>query len=73
MIEVRDFEIIRKGISNWNMYRDATVLVTGATGRLGRYIVETLVDVDIKYNLNVRIVGMARNKAKAIEVFGNLL
>lgn len=73
MIEVRDFEIIRKGISNWNMYRDTTVLVTGATGRLGRYIVETLVDVDIKYNLNVRIVGMARNKAKAIEVFGNLL
>ena len=72
-MESRDFNIICKGISNWNMYRNATVLVTGATGRLGRYIVETLVDVDIKYNLNLRIIGMARNNTKAIEVFGELL
>lgn len=72
-METRDFEIIRKGISNWNMYRDRSILVTGATGRLGRYIVETLVDVDIKYNLNLRVIGMARSKNKAFETFGNLL
>lgn len=72
-MESRDLDIIRKGISNWNMYRNATVLITGATGRLGRYIVEALVDVDLKYNLNMRVVGMARNNKKAIEVFGDLL
>lgn len=72
-METRDFEIIRKGISNWNMYRDKSILVTGATGRLGRYIVETLVDVDIKYNLNLRVIGMARSMNKALETFGNLL
>ena len=72
-MESRDLDIIRKGISNWNMYRNTTVLITGATGRLGRYIVEALVDVDLKYNLNMRVVGMARNNKKAIEVFGDLL
>lgn len=72
-MESRDLDIIRKGISNWNMYRNKTILVTGATGRLGRYILETLVDVDLKYNFNLRVLGMARNKEKAIEVFGDLL
>lgn len=72
-MESRDLKIICRGISNWNMYRDSTILITGATGRLGRYIVESLVDVDLKYNLNLRIVGMARNHEKAVEVFGELL
>ena len=47
----KEFDIIKKGVSDWNIYRDTTILVTGATGRLGRYIVETLVDVDLSYNL----------------------
>lgn len=72
-MEARDLDIIRKGISNWNMYRDTTILVTGATGRLGRYILEALVDIDLKYNLNLRVVGMARNNDKAKDVFGELL
>ena len=72
-MENRDLEIVLRGISNWNMYRDKTILVTGATGRLGRYIVETLVDVDLKYNLNLRVVGVARSHKKAVEVFGEML
>lgn len=72
-MEKRDFDIIRKGVSNWNMYRNTTIMVTGATGRLGRYIVETLVDVDLKYNLNLRVVGLARSYKKAVDVFGELL
>ena len=72
-MERRDFNIIAKGISNWNMYRNSTILVTGATGRLGRYIVETLVDIDLTCNLNLRLVGMARSEKKVVESFGNLL
>lgn len=72
-MEARDFEIIRKGIFNWKMYRDKTILVTGATGRLGRFVVEALVDVDLKYNLNLRVIGVARNLEKAKVVFGDLL
>lgn len=72
-MESRDLKIICRGISNWNLYRDKTILVTGATGRLGRYIVETLVDVDLKYNLNLRVMSVVRNETKAKNVFGDLV
>ena len=72
-MEKRDLAIITKSAVNWRMYQDRTVLITGATGRLGRYIVETLADVDLQYNLNMRILGLARNEKKAREIFDNLL
>lgn len=68
----RDLDIIKKGVSNWEMYRNSTILVTGATGRLGWYIVDTFVDTNILYNLNLRIVCLARSQEKANDVFGNL-
>ena len=72
-MERRDLDIITNSAVNWRMYANKTVLVTGATGRLGRYIFETFADIDIKYNLNMRIVGLARNENKARDVFDNLL
>ena len=72
-MEKRDLDIITNSAVNWRMYLNCTVLVTGATGRLGRYILETLADVDLKYNLNMRILGLARSEEKARAVFDNLL
>ena len=72
-MEKRELDIILNSAVNWRMYHDCTVLVTGATGRIGRYILETLADVDLKYNLNMRIVGLARSEEKARSVFDNLL
>ena len=64
-MEKRDLAIIMNSAVNWRMYLNSTILVTGATGRLGRYILETLADVDLQYNLNMRIVGLARSEKKA--------
>ena len=72
-MEKRDLDIITNGVVNWRMYLDSTVLITGVTGRLGRYILETLADMDIKYNLNMRLLGLARSEEKARDVFDNLL
>ena len=72
-MEKRDLDIICKGAINWNMYSDKTILVTGATGRLGRYILETLVDVDLKYNLNLRVIGVARSQTKVRNVFSDII
>jgi UDP-glucuronate decarboxylase len=71
-MEKRDLDIITNSAVNWRMYQDTTVLITGATGRLGRYILETLADIDLKYNLNMRIIGLARSEEKARSVFDNL-
>lgn len=72
-MEQRDLKIITNSAVNWRMYLNSTVLVTGATGRIGRYILETLADIDLEYNLNMRIIGLARSEKKARGVFGNLL
>lgn len=72
-MEKRDLDIICNSSVNWRMYENKTILITGATGRLGRYILETLVDVDIDYNLNLRVIGIARSESKAKEVFRETL
>lgn len=60
-MEKRDLDIIMNSAVNWQMYRNKVVLITGATGRLGRYIVETMINIDLNYNLNMRIIGLARS------------
>ena len=61
-MEKRDLDIIMNSAVNWQMYRNKVVLITGATGRLGRYIVETMINIDLNYNLNMRIIGSEKNK-----------
>lgn len=72
-MEKRDLKIICNSAVNWRMYQNKVILVSGVTGRLGRYIFETLIDIDIKYNLNLRVIGIARSHKKAEEVFGETL
>ena len=50
MVEKRDIDIILNNPVNWEIFRNKTVLVTGATGRLGMYIVEALNKADIDWN-----------------------
>ena len=73
MVEQRDIEIILNNPIDWECFRDKTVLVTGATGRLGMYFVEALVKADIDWNLNLNILALARNEKKLVQVFGNSL
>lgn len=70
MVEQRDIDIIQNSPIDWERFRNKTVLVTGATGRLGMYFVEAICKADIDWNLNTRIIAMARNEKKLREVFG---
>ena len=70
MAEQRDINIILNNPVDWEKFRNRTVLVTGATGRLGMYIVETINKADIDWNLNITIIALARNERKLREVFG---
>lgn len=72
-MENRDLNIICNSSVNWQMYRNQVVLITGATGRLGRYIMDTLVSIDLKYNLNLKIIGVARSMQKIQQVFQDSL
>lgn len=70
MVEQRDIDIILNNPVDWEKFRNRTVLVTGATGRLGMYMAEALGKADIDWNLNTTIIALARNERKLREVFG---
>ena len=73
MVEQRDIDIILRNPIDWEKFRNKTILVTGATGRLGMYFVEAINKADIDWNLNLTIIAMARSELKLKEVFGQRL
>lgn len=72
-MEISDFDIVKSFPIDWEQFRNTSILVTGATGRLGIFIVETLCGACIDWNLSLNIVAVARNETKAKEVFGETL
>ena len=72
MVAKRDIDFIMRHNINWESFRDCTAMVTGATGRLGMYIVAALANANIEHNLNMKIIALARNKNKLDRVFGSL-
>ena len=50
----------------WRLFNDKTILVTGAVGMLGNYLVRTLLSLNEEpFNLSVTVVGLVRNKKLA--------
>lgn len=73
MVAQRDIDIIAGSPVDWEVFRDKTIMVTGATGRLGMYIVEALAWADREKNLGLTIVALARNEKKLQQIFGEHL
>lgn len=69
-MEQRDIDLIFQSPINWEYFRDKTVLVTGATGRIGMYLVEALSKANSEWNLNITILTLARSGEKLKKVFG---
>ena len=55
----------------WDMFRDKKVLISGANGFLPAYMVEAFLHLNEKYKLNLNIVGLVRNKVKALSRFAS--
>lgn len=71
-------EIIREDVAHiiahfheWDMFRNKTVLVSGANGFLPAYLVETFLALDASYNTTV--IALVRNRQKAENRFRHLL
>ena len=57
-------EIVSEKLS-WKKIFNSTVLVTGASGILPSYMVETLLHLNETQNANIKIIGLIRNEEKA--------
>ena len=73
MILKRDLDIILSTKANWIKLQDKTVLVTGASGRLGIYIAQAMLEANDRWNLNIHILLLARSIKKLEDSYGILL
>ena len=72
-----DYKIIQKDLDdiinidfiNWDLLRNKTVLVTGATGLIGSQLVMSLLNANAEKNLDLKVIAVVRNKQKAEKIF----
>ena len=57
----------------WEKLQGTTILVTGATGLVGTSFIKSLDYVDIVKKLNIKVLALVRNEAKAIERFADII
>lgn len=72
-IILEDLERITKENIDFEKLRDATVLITGINGMIASYIAYTLFYLNETRQLNVKVLGLARNEEKVKNRFGTLL
>lgn len=56
---------------DWNRFRHKSVLITGATGMLASYMVETLMMLNRSHGLGCRVIGLVRSPEKAKKRFAD--
>lgn len=62
-------EIVNSEFINWNLYKNKTILITGATGLIGKQIVNALLYANENLSTNITILAHIRNKEKADRIF----
>ena len=61
-----DLEYICEAKIPWNLLKNKTILISGANGFLASYLVDTLLYLNEKKNLNVQVIGLVRSTSKAL-------
>ena len=65
---IDDFEkIINNKKIRWKVLKNKTILITGANGFIASYIIYFLIFLNQKYNFNIKIILIGRNKKKLNE------
>jgi nucleoside-diphosphate-sugar epimerase len=73
-IDIEDLEFIsRNGKSTFNKLKGQNILIIGATSFVGMWVTEAILYADIKYNLEISITLISRNKVKTIERFKSFI
>lgn len=65
--------IIESDNISWNLLKESTVFITGATGLIGSLLCRALFAANDVRNLNIHIYGLIRSIEKAKMIFGELL
>ncbi|MBC7695271.1 MAG: NAD-dependent epimerase/dehydratase family protein [Burkholderiales bacterium] len=60
-----DINTIINQFENWDRFKNKTILISGANGFLPAYLVETLIELDNRYAMNIKVIALVRNYEKA--------
>ena len=66
-----DLESIVSANLPWEEFKNSTVLISGANGFLSAYMVETLLYLNTTRYLNIKVIGLVRNREKALVRFSH--
>ena len=73
-ILVQDFkEILENKSIKWKNFKNKTFLLTGANGFIVTYIIHFLIFLNEKYNFNIKLIIISKNKKKFKSSFKNIL
>jgi UDP-glucuronate decarboxylase len=64
-IITEDLNTIINQFEHWDRLKNKTVLISGANGFLPAYLVETLIEVNNRFDADISIIGLVRNHEKA--------
>lgn len=70
---LEDLENIYQREIDWEKLKNKTMFITGVNGLIASYLTYLLLYLNDKYHMNIKIVGLARNKQKAQIKYGTLL
>jgi len=65
--------VIGNTVIDWSKFKDATILVTGASGLLGQQFVFAFLAASEKYTLNLKVIALVHNEKKAAGVFADVI
>ncbi len=68
----KSLEVFSEDI-NWDIYSNKKILIVGATGLIGSYLIDLLMYVNKRQNKNIGIVAVARSEASVKERFEEYL
>ena len=54
---------------DWEFLKNKKIMLSGATGLVGRFFIDLIMYKNMKDNLNCTIIGLCRNKHRAEEIF----
>ena len=58
---------------NWNKLANKKIMISGATGLIGRYLIDLIMYKNINENLNCQLVALVRDEDKAKDIFKSYL
>jgi len=69
MTYVEDIDLVMRASINWNTLENSTILVTGAIGLIGSFLVDCLIVANRIFNLHTSVYAMSRSSQRLKERF----